>query len=288
MGTACAAASAVSYGVTIICNRVLAQHGFGPQATLSVRFAISAAVLFVALALRRQSLVPARGERVAAVLLGLVGYAVESYLFYSAVQRGTAAAVALLFYSYPALVTMFELVTGQTRRSAALLGALALSIAGTVVVVAAGERVAITPTGVAFALGSAAMFAAYLLVSGRLVTRTDAMAMAAWVALGASVALTVQGAATARLRSPGADWWLLAVNGVATAFAFTLMFAAVKRVGPSRTSVVMTLEALSAVVLGVVLLGEVVRPLQLVGGVAILGATVVIARSKGQPVATAG
>ena len=119
IGTAAAAAGAVSYGITVIVNRELATRGFGPSATLGIRFSIAALVLLGLLAIRRRPLLPVPGERVRALLLGLVGYAVESSLFYRGIQRGSAAAVALLFYSYPALVTIIELVTGRQRPRAA-------------------------------------------------------------------------------------------------------------------------------------------------------------------------
>jgi drug/metabolite transporter (DMT)-like permease len=260
---------------------VLAQHGFGARASLSVRFAVSATVLFVLLAARRVPWRPPAGERLRPVLLGAVGYALQSSLFYSALQRGTAAAVALLFYVYPAIVTVAELSVGKVRATPRLLVALGLSLVGTVLIVVAGSDVDITPTGVAFALAAAVAFGTYLLASDRTTgRRTDPMVNAAWVAAGAALSLATQGAVVGELRSPGSDWWLMVANGVATASAFALLFAALGHLGASRTAVVMTLEAFSAVVLSAVLLGEVVGPIQLAGGAAILAATVLISLTK--------
>jgi drug/metabolite transporter (DMT)-like permease len=191
--------------------------------------------------------------------------------------------VALIFYVYPAIVTVLELAMGRVRASRRLFGAMALSAAGTVVVITAGAEVEISPTGVLFALAAATSFAVYLLVSSRAVVRTDALVNGAWVAFGAALSLGGQGLVAGGLRNPGDDWWLMLANGLATAAAFGLMFAALKRLGASRTAVVMTLEALSAVVLGALLLGEAITPLQLLGGAAILGATVLIATSKAAP-----
>src|SRR5687768_10069211 len=130
-------AAAVSYGVTIVCNRELATRGFGPAASLSVRFGLAGALLLAVLVGTRRPLLPAPGERWRALALGLVGYAVESVLFYSAIERGTAAAVALLFYSYPAMVAVLELALGRLRLDARITAALALSVSGTLLIVAA-------------------------------------------------------------------------------------------------------------------------------------------------------
>jgi threonine/homoserine efflux transporter RhtA len=64
-------------------------------------------------------------------------------------------------------------------------------------------------------------------------------------------------------------------NGFATATAFTLFFVAVGRIGASRTSVVMTLEAAFAVVLAALFLNESLRWLELVGGAAVLAGAAV-------------
>lgn len=279
-GTAAAAAGALAYGITIVVNRTLATRGFGPQSVLGIRFGVAAAALLLVMAALGQPLLPERGERLRALLLGAIGYAVESSLFYSALERGSAGAVALLFYSYPAMVTIAELLGRQVHASRRLVAALVLSGAGTAVIVAGGERLAISRSGIAFALASAAGFSAYLLASSRIVPRTHALTNAAWVAAGAALSLLTQGAVLGGLRAPGASWWLMILNGVATAAAFGFMFTALKRLGASRTAVVMTLEAASAVVLAALVLHESLAPVQLVGGAAVLGATVLIARMK--------
>ena len=275
-----AVASAVSYGITIVCNRELATRGFGASETLSVRFGLAALALFGLLLATRRPLLPATGERWRPLALGLFGYAIESALFYTALERGTAAAVALLFYAYPAMVAVLELSTRRLAPSPRVFCALGLSVGGTVLIVLAGSRVAISTTGIGFALASAAAFAIYLLVSAQTVRRTDALTSGAWMAFGAAVSLTLAGIITGGLRAPGSSWWLMGINGVATAAAFALLFGALKRMGASQTAIVMTMEAFSAVVLGALLLGERLRLLQGVGGVCILGATVLIARAR--------
>ncbi|HEX2851124.1 MAG TPA: DMT family transporter [Acidimicrobiales bacterium] len=282
-GTLLAAASAVSYGVTIVVNRELATRGFGPEATLSFRFGIAAVATGVLLAALRRPLLPAPGERGRVLLLGAVGYATESALFYSALQRGSAAAVALVFYSYPGVVAAIEIGVRAVRPSGRLLGALAVSIAGTALVVATGRGVEITGAGAVLAMGAALSYAVYVLAGSRVVTRTEPLTTGAWVALGACLSLTALGVVGGSLRAPGSAWWLLLLDGLATASAFCLLFAALRRLGATRTSVVMTLEALSAVVLGAAFLGERLGGPQLAGGAAILAAAAAISLMRTKP-----
>ncbi|MGH8932472.1 MAG: EamA family transporter [Egibacteraceae bacterium] len=158
---------------------------------------------------------------------------------------------------------------------------LALSAVGTGAVVAAGVEVSISPAGIVFALGSAAVFALYVLVGARLGARCDPMVTAAWVAAGASASSLTRGALTGELVSPAGHWHVLVIYGVFTAAAFTLMFAAMARIGAGRTSVVMTLEALSAAVLAGLFLAEPLTPEQGLGGAAVLAAAVMVALTRG-------
>lgn len=277
VGTALAAIGAVSYGVTVVVGRRLADEGLSAATALGVRFGVAALCLAAVLRLRRAPLRPLRGELLRILLLGAVGYMTEATLFYLSLQRGTAAACALLFYAYPAIVSAIELVRGRERPTPPTLAALALSVAGTAVVVAAGSEVSISAAGIVFALASAATYSVYLVVGRELGRRSDAMTAACWVALGASASSLARGALTASLSDPTGYLGQLVLYGAATAVAFWLTFAALARIGTARTSVVSTLEAFSAIVLAAVFLGEDITAAQAVGGAAILVAAGVIA-----------
>src|SRR5438105_8573004 len=101
VGAALAGAAAFAYGITIVVGRSLAKAHLPPSTSLGIRFSMAGLALVAVLAARRAPLLPQRGERMAVIGLGAVGYAVESTFFYLALGRGTAAAGALLFYAYP-------------------------------------------------------------------------------------------------------------------------------------------------------------------------------------------
>lgn len=278
-GVLAAVGSAGAFGVTIVVQRQLAKSGLPVTAALSVRFGIAALALLAFLGIRRAPLLPVRGERVRALLLGVLGYAGEAALFYLALERGSAAAVSLLFYSYPAIVTLLEVVLRLRPAKVAAFAVVALSTAGAVLVVVTGDRVSITAGGVAFALAAATSFSGYMLASQRLVPRSQPAVVGAWVAGGASLALATAGLILGASTVPAKDLPLLALNGVATAVAFALLYTALGSLQAGAAAVVMTLEAFVAVALAAVVLGERIKPLQLLGGVAIVAAAVVVARS---------
>src|SRR5215217_6885225 len=154
-GVGLAAAGAIAYGVATVIGRALAGSGVDSASALSIRFAVAAAVLAALLRLRGVSVRPRPGDWLPIFLLGAIGYALESTLFYISLGHGSAAACILLFYAYPAIVTGIEFFCGRLRLTVATVVALMLSIAGTTIVVAIGRDVSISVVGVVLALAAA-------------------------------------------------------------------------------------------------------------------------------------
>lgn len=277
VGALFAAGGAVSYGVTVVVGRSLAEDGVDSATALGVRFGVAAVLLLALSAAMGLPLVPARGERLRVLLLGGIGFTTEATLFYLALERGTAAAVILLFYAYPAMIALTELVRGHERPGPVTLGALGLSGAGTAVVVASGSDVSIGAAGVALALCSGAVYAAFLLVGRELVRRTGPVTVSAWVALGASASSLLRGVVSGGPDVPSGHAGALLLYGAATVGAFALTFAALHRIGAARTAVISTLEAFSAVVGGALFLQERITVVQALGGLAVVGAAALVA-----------
>ena len=275
---ALAALGATSFGCTILFSRFVARDGLAPSVALGIRFGCAGALLLVMLAIMRRPLLPPPGERLIAFALGFCVYAVESTFFYMGLERGTAAAVALIFYAYPAVVAIAESMLGGARLRRQTLVALVLAVSGSAIVAIGGGRVVISPTGVLCVCGSIVMFSTYVLLSDRVLHRTDSLTAATWTALGASAGVTLFGAVRGQLSLPtGHVLAALVANGFATASAFTLFFVVLGRIGPTRTGICMALEAVTGVVLAAIFLGETIRPIVAVGGAAVLAGAVLAA-----------
>ena len=280
-----AALGAFSFGCTILFSRIVAKDQLSSSVALGIRFGVAGLLLIGLLAVLRRPLLPPKGDRAAALALGLFVYAVESTFFYMGLERGTAAAVALIFYAYPAVIATFETVTGAIRLRARTVLALALSISGSAIVAIGGGKLAITSTGVLLVCGSIVMFSTYALLSDRVLPNTDSLTAAAWTAIGASVGVTTFGAARGQMQLPsGGAFAALVANGFATAAAFTLFFMVLDRIGPTRTGICMALEAVTGIVLAAIFLGESVRPVVAIGGAAVLAGAVLAALVSPAPV----
>jgi drug/metabolite transporter (DMT)-like permease len=252
---------------------------------LAVRFAIAAAALAIVLVVTRQTLAAARRERLWLVALGVLGYAIEASLFFAALRHGQAAAVTLLFFTYPVFVALAWMMLGRGAPGLLLVVALVCAMSGSALVIAFSGRLAITPIGVAFSVGSALSFTGYLLVLDHAVRRTDPLVTSMWVAGAASVALLVYAVASGgSWTTSGAKTWLeLAGMGVATAGAFVCLFVGLKRLGPVRTSIVAAAEPLATTLLAWAILQERIRPVTAAGGALILIGAVTATLSRPAP-----
>jgi drug/metabolite transporter (DMT)-like permease len=231
-------------------------------------------------------------DREARITLGaaaLLGFALNLAMFIS-FDLVTVALALLGFYTYPVIVAVVNVALGREPLDRPRVVALALAIAGMVAVVAsqldpaAGIRV--DAIGFGLALAAALSQAAFVVISRtgyRTVPASQAMAvvLATTVVCGLAIALvTGAGAAlTYPLRDPSV-LPLLAFTGLfAAAIPSILFLAGIRRIGGTRAGILMLFEPVVGVALAAVLLDEHLAPIQVAGGLAVLGAALILQRS---------
>jgi hypothetical protein len=167
--------------------------------------------------------------------------------YFTALERISAGLTALLLYVFPALVVVLSAVLLRERPRPLAAGCVALALAGTALTI--GPVQGGQSSGVALGLGSALVYAVYILTSSR-VTGVGAFAMAAVVLSAAAVCTGALAAATRPALPSSATAWL-ALVGVAllgTVVAVTAFFGALALIGPSDASVLSTVEPVVSVV----------------------------------------
>jgi drug/metabolite transporter (DMT)-like permease len=278
LGVGLALVSAASFGVMPVLTKVVYEDGAEPVGVLAVRFALAAAVLLVLTRLRREAL-PRGGTLGLLIGLGALGYVGMSLCYFFALERISAGLTSLLLYFYPALVVVLgALVLRDRPRPLALLCVAAATVgtALTIGPVQGGQGL-----GIALGLGSALVYATYIVVSSR-VRGVGPLATSATVLAAGAVVLGALALAT-RPQLPGdvAPW--LALVGVAligTVVAVTTFFAALALLGPSDTAVVSTVEPVVSIGVAALVLGERLGPVQVAGGAVVLLAVAVLARLR--------
>lgn len=274
-GSGLSAMMAGLFAVVVIFGKEV-QAGALPFAMLALRFAGQSVLLFGLIRVMGRPWRPAAGEWRPLLIAGTIGYGSESAFYFSALNHGSAAAVTLLFYTYPVWVMLVTIAFDRRTPPSLLFVALGLAIAGSAIVVLGGGPADITTVGIVLAICTSFAYSAYLIGTDRTVRRTDPLTAAAWLGAGAAVANLVYGVAFRSLVWPGAgSWWRLLAMMVFSAGAFAAMLAGLQRIGAVRNAIIGVMEPLTVAILAYVFLDEPITTAVAVGGVLILVGAVI-------------
>jgi drug/metabolite transporter (DMT)-like permease len=266
--------SGAAFGAMAIFGKLAYDNGATVGTLLSVRFVLAAA-LFWMLVLGGRAVVAelrALAPRDLALALGLgaAGYSLQAGCYFTALQRIDASMLSLLLYTFPAMVATAAVLLGRERMDARRLIALTLASAGLVLVLVGAGAGTLDALGAGLALCAAVVYSTYILISDGVAARVRPGLLAALVCSGAAVSLTVSTALLGELRPAdltGAGWgWLACMAVISTVVAIALFFAGLRRVGPTTASILATVEPVVTVLLAFAVFGEMLGPVQLVGG----------------------
>lgn len=251
--------SAVGFGVMPYFALDAYAAGLTPTGLLAYRFGIAGVVVLAFLAVTGRLTVPSPRLLAVGAVLGLT-YAAMSWMFFNSVRYVPPSLSALLLYAYPALVALASGVLAKRMLSGRILLALALSIAGIGLTMAPGQ-LALGPQawlGVLFGLAAPVLYTGYIIISGRHAAGLPSLQVTAVVSLVASLALGLLGASTGQLQFPLPEQaWrpVLLVALVSTVLAVSTFLAGVALIGPTRASIISTVEPVANLVVGALFYG---------------------------------
>ncbi len=274
--------SALGFGLLPIFALLAYRGGIDVITLLGVRFTLSALVLLAWLLARgRAALAPLAGALPGLVGLG-VCYTLQSGFYFSAVRYISASLASILLYSYPAFVCLLAFLVERQRPTGRTLGALAVSLAGVVLVLGSSLGTA-HPTGVLLALGAAVVYSAYITLANRVLRRVEPLSALAMVTLVTSLLYVAMGVAAGRLSFAFAlSTWLpigLMIT-VSTLLAIPAFFRGIEILGSSTASIVSMTEPLFTIGISILLFGDRLGWQQILGGVLVLGGTALVTTSR--------
>ena len=288
-------------------SRFAYDAGMQPLAFVAWRAAIAslATTAFVAWRVARRSerltrLADLDGRaRLSLAAAALAGFTLNLCMFI-AFDRITVALALLGFYTYPVMVAIANVALGREPLDRSRSLALSLAVGGMIAVVASqldqSAGITFDAIGILLTLGAASSQAVFVLVSRhgyRTVPADQAMTVVLGVTVVCCVALAVATGAVASLAYP------FEVPSVLPILSFTGLFAAaipsmlfltgIRLLGGTTAGILMLFEPVVGVALAAWLLAEGLAPIQVLGGLAILAAALILQRSSspGDPVLTA-
>ena len=277
----CVLGSAVAFAVAPIFGKVAYAHGVESFALLALRFASAALVVWVlVLVLGGHGDVgrPASGTVLRVLALGALVLPAEVTLYFASLHRIGAGLAEVLLFLYPMWVVLITAVVLRQQVTRLVVGCSLVAVAGATLTVGAVSGV--DGVGVLLAVGASFGFACYVVLSGRLVHGVGSILTTALITTGAAVTFSVAALVTGSQGPTDAAGWAatLGLSLVGTVVSFLLLTLGLARMPSTDASVVSTVEPAVAVLLGVLLLGEPIGLLQVVGVALVLGSVAVLVR----------
>lgn len=277
-GALLAAASAVSYGCLAVLAKLAYGEGWNIPSLLTARFLL-AGLFVLPLALFDGGASSWKGFS-SGLLVGAVGYAGTTALYFPSLARLPVAVASFLLYLSPPLVALLGWLLFRERLGRRGLAAMGLALVGLLMLSLGAFDGTLSIVGIALAAGSAVVFACTVVASRHLTVGLAWPRATLAVCTGAFLTYLVFSLATHQLRVPSSPRGLvyaLGIGTLATGVALSLFMAALPLIGASRTALISTLEPVSTLIIGAIVLVEVPTWTGLAGGALILGAAGLVA-----------
>jgi DME family drug/metabolite transporter len=221
-------------------------------------------------------------------LIGILGVAASNYFYYLAIQRANVATAITVQYTAPIWVLIYSVARGLQKLTWQRVSAVGLAVAGIALVIGVigkGE-LRLDTIGIFAALLAAFSFAFYNIAGHNILERRDR-----WIVL-----LYTTGSASLFWLLVNPPWKLIAAHYSATQWLFLLLFslvsvlapfsfyfAGLQHLEPTRAIIVSCLEPVFSIVIAAIALGEVMRPLQILG-IALVLAAITVAQLPNRPI----
>jgi DME family drug/metabolite transporter len=214
------------------------------------------------------------------LLIGILGVAASNYFYYLAIQRTNVATAITVQYTAPIWVLLYTVARGLQKFTLQRVAAVGLAVTGIALVIGVfGSRGLLLDTiGVFAALLAAFSFAFYNIGGHDILARRDRWIVLVYTTGSASLFWLLVNPPWKLMAAhySAAQWLFLVLFSLLSVLApFSFYFAGLQHLEPTRAIIVSCLEPVFSIVIAVLVLGEVMRPLQIVGIVFVLAAITV-------------
>ena len=283
-----AAISSASFGFSPLFSLALIAVGLSNFDVLSYRWVVAALVLIIYAVTKKKTLRLTSFDEVWKIVLLSALRSITSItllLGYANIASGIASTINFM---YPVIVALCMMVFFGEQKSWINIGGIALSIFG-VYLLASGDGLVVeggnTVLGLACSLISALSFAAYYIVMKRTkADKIEVVKFTTWIMLMSAIYFIICGLifnGKITIVTDFRQWMSILGLGLwATMVSNFTGVKAVRRIGPTLTSILGALQPLTAVILGILFLNEHVSVRTVAGIILIMIAVMIIVQHQ--------
>jgi len=282
----------VIFGSNHIAARFAFEHGSNVVTAVTFRAIFALVFVLILMLANGVSFALPGATRTRGMVIGLF-LALQSYCVFSAVARIPVALALLAFNTYPMVIALVAWIADGERPTRRSLVAMPVALAGLALALDVGgwsgvgarnfsgrwDEIGI---GVLFATGASLGFSAALYLTTRWLKDVDGrlrtLLATGTIAVVALAGGTLSGAFA--LPADGTGWTALVLVGLFYSCGVTALFVVLPKIGVVNNAAALNFEPVAVLVMGWILLGQSMAPLQIFGALVVIGAIVALTTGK--------
>lgn len=270
------ALSAVLFAISGTASKFLFHSGITPYQLIQLRTTFAFASLLIWMCLRHSVLLKISITDLPYFLaLGVLGIGAAQFFYLFAISKINVAAAILLHYTGPVFVALYVVLVQRQKLSIISILAMLGTLTGCFLMVGAYnlQLLALNRIGIISGMLAAVSFAIYSVLSDYGMRKYAPWTVLLYGMLFAALIWNILHPplqAVLHRYSPLQWCWISFIGICGTVLPFGLYFEGIKKIRPTNASITATLEPISAGVIASIFLGEVMLPVQIIGGLIVI------------------
>ena len=283
-GTLLTVVAGIAWGLSGTSGQYLMVHGISALVLTNLRLLIAGGILMLlAYATAKDKMLAFLTDKkslLSLLVFALIGLFLNQFAYLSAIQETNAGTATVLQYVCPVGILIYSCIKDKVAPTLGEIVSIILAIGGTFLIATHGQldQLSITPSGLFWGLFSAWTYALYIILPIALIKKWgSSLVIGVGMVIAGLVALPFTGVLQTTI--PTSLDFLLAFAGIiliGTVFAYTAFLKGASLIGPVKSSLLASIEPISAVFFAFLIMNEQFYPIDFVGMAMILFAVTLI------------
>ncbi len=257
-GITAAIIAAVAYGLNPFFALPLYKEGLSVDSVIFYRYIFSILMLGAIMLFKRESFAIKPKEVLTLISLGML-FALSSIMLFDSFNYMDAGIACTILFVYPVIVAIAMGLFFKERLSPLAYGAIILALTGIMMLYDGGEKT-LSLTGVLLVVISSLAYSAYIIVVNKSVVKDmNAIKLTFWAIIFGSLVVVVRLNMLSDLQPlENTTMWMnaLGIALIPTVISMVFIAIAINKIGSTYTSILGSLEPLTALTIGIIVFNE--------------------------------
>ena len=283
-GTLFTVIAGIAWGLSGTSGQYLMAHGISALVLTNIRLIVAGLLLVLLSYIKSKeqflTFLKDKSSLFSLLLFSLFGLFLNQLAYLSAIQETNAGTATVLQYVCPVGILAYTCIKDKVAPTIAEILSMILAIGGTFLIATHGQmdQLSMTPAGLFWGLFSALTYALYIILPIKLIQKWGSiLVIGVGMTISGFVAVPFTGIIGASL--PMSFDIFLAFAGIiliGTVFAYTAFLKGASMIGPVKSSLLASIEPISAVFFAFMIMGDIFYPVDFLGMAMILLAVTII------------